>query len=155
MRYQLRGTAGSGYISVAPGAFHPSRDDCDYVNYGTSLYNATGGCGYAAPVQLPQGATVTKVTAYWADHSASQNVNLFLNRVPHGVVTDETLAWIESSGDSGDGSGQDADIDYAAIDNSLYAYYLWWGLPDTAVTAKAVVIEYTYSTSLPLIQRDS
>lgn len=147
--------AGRNYISLAPGAFHPALDDCDYVNYGTSLYNATGGCGYAAPVQLPQGVVVTKLTAYWTDYSSSGNAAVFLNRVPHGVVTDETLAWLESSGDRGDGSDAETDIDYATIDNSLYAYYVWWGLPDTAVTAKGVVVKYTYPTSLPLVQRDS
>jgi hypothetical protein len=147
--------AGSGYISVAPGAFHPVSDDCDYINYGSSLYNGSGGCAYVAPVQLPQGATVTKVTAYWADYSSDQEANVFLNRVSHGDVTDETLAWMESSGSSGDGSSEDTSISYATIDNSLYAYYVWWGLPDVNLTGKSIVVEYTYSTSLPLVQRDS
>lgn len=146
--------AGTGYISIAAGALYPSSGDCDYLNLGPYLMNNDGDCLYVGGVQLPQGATVTKLTAYWSDYS-SQEISAGLNRVPHGLVTDYTLAWVESSGNSGDGSGSDTDIDYATIDHSLYAYYVWWNLPDKDLTAQNIVIEYTYSTSLPLVQSDS
>ncbi len=42
-------------------------------------------------------------------------------------------------------SSQDTTIDYAAVDNSQYAYYVYWRLPDNAVLGYGAVIEYTFT----------
>lgn len=136
----------TGYVSIPAAAFRPKQDGYDFRNLGYQLIpeNATSEY-YYAPVQLPHGATVTKMTFYWYDSSSSNNGEAILyqnNLAGMGLG----MAVVNTSGDGGGGSSYDDTIAHATIDNSQYAYYVRWHLPDSNdVRGRGVVIEYTYT----------
>ena len=53
------------------------------------------------------------------------------------------MASVSSSGSTGYGGGTDPTINNANVDNTMYAYYLEWHLPDANTAGYGVVIEYT------------
>ena len=137
--------AKTSYVSVAATAFHPMVDGYDYNNQGHTLWNNDGSSNYyAAPVQLPHGATVTKLTFYWWDGSLVEgHCTLYrTNMTSSEVVMAE--AWTSGDAATSD-SSQDDTIVYATVDNSQYSYYLYWELPDMVVAGHGVVIEYTFT----------
>lgn len=137
--------AQTGYVSVPAAAFRPWEDGYDYENRGRSLKNMDGNSdNYYAPVQLPHGATVTKLTFYWNDTSTANDGRAVLRRVDsNGNYIN--MATATTSGSGGNGSSYDNTISVASVDNSQYAYYLWWNLPDSNVIGYYVVIEYTFT----------
>ena len=135
--------AKTSYVSVSAAAFHPMYDGYDYDNPGNELWNKDGDSdAYVAPVQLPHGATVTKLTFYWWDGSAVDGrCTLYRNDLT-GTEVVVAEAWTSGS-DATSHSSQDTTMAYATIDNSQYAYYLYLDLPDMVVGVYGVVIEYT------------
>lgn len=130
----------TSYLSLPAAAFNPTADGGGFNQQGLSLtpFGALPATTYAAPVDLPHGATVTNLTFYWADASSSTGyANLF--RID--LVGSETeMATASTTGSSGTASSSsDTTINTATIDNSQYAYYIWLSLPDTSVTAYGVV----------------
>lgn len=154
--YTASATPGNGYLSVPAAAFVPKDPTHEYYNDGYRLINPATGVGpdFVAPVHLPNGATVTKVVVYFYDDSSdgSDYVWVWLGRNEHDNDF-STMAYVFST-DVGDGSNHDDTIDYATIDNSQYSYFLELDLHSTAVVAYGVIIEYTYSASLPLVSRN-
>lgn len=137
--------AKTSYVSVAAAAFHPRVDGYDFTNNGHTLNNENSDSDYyLAPVQLPHGAIVTELTFYWSDESSEDgSCNLYRIDLAGG---EEPMALAYTSGDAGAStSSEDTTIDYAAVDNSQYAYYLWLVLPENTVRAYGVVIKYTIS----------
>lgn len=135
----------TGYVSIPAAAFRPREDGYDFTNRGTQVSNDDSASDqYYAPVQLPHGATVTKMTFYYSDSSPS-NADASLRRtdLPSGGST--TMASVTSQGDSGPGHAETTAIDPATIDNSAAAYFLRWALPDSNTIGIAVLIEYTYT----------
>lgn len=135
----------TGYVSIPAAAFRPREDGYDFTNRGNQLSNDDNGSDqYYAPVQLPHGATVTKMTFYYSDSSTS-NASASLRRIdlPSGGYT--TMASVTSVGSSGPGHTETTAIDPATIDNSAAAYYLYWMLPDSGTVGFAVLIEYAYA----------
>ena len=112
----------TGYVSVPAAAFVPGSSGWAYVCNGTyiSLQDTYG--QFYAPVELPHGATVTKVTVYWYDGGAG-NVWCELRRF-NSTDYKVMAGNMESSGAPGLGSSHDDTIAYATIDNSRYAYFL-------------------------------
>jgi hypothetical protein len=133
------------YLSVPAAAFIPSDDSTTYHNFGTWLAGEWG--AFCAPVYLPNGATVNKVTFYWHDSSVAGDAWLTLIRYPFSGY-DEFMAEVYSSGNAGSGFSEDNTIDYAVIDNIGYSYFLWVEIPDLLYTIyyNNVLIEYTYET---------
>ncbi|RLC76864.1 MAG: hypothetical protein DRI61_12535 [Chloroflexi bacterium] len=135
--------AQTGYVSVPAAAFRPQADGYDFTNFGNRLINNNDISDfYNAPVQLPHGATVTKMTFYWYDTS-SDNGSVVLRRCSGSSCKE--MAEVDTSGSSGDGSSDTSSISYNPIDNSQYTYFLHLDLPDSDVNAYFVVIEYTYT----------
>ena len=149
----LSASPGHGYVSVSTAAFQPVFDGYDYTNYGYYLTNDNDlGDYFVAPVQLPHGVTVTKLTFYFYDDIApSSHSYAYLYRADLAGSTDN-LAFVQSTS-TGNDSAYDDSINYATIDNSQYAYYLWLILDTSDHKAYGVIIEYTYATSLPLVLR--
>jgi hypothetical protein len=143
---------GHGYVSIPAAAFQPTYNTYQYENNGHYL-TAGSSQNYVAPVQLPNGVTVTKVTFYFYDESSANDdyavVNLFRN---NNNGSDYPMAYIWSN-DSGYSSTYDDSIDFPLIDNSQYSYFLNLWLNSTNVSAYAVIIEYTNPVSLPLVMR--
>lgn len=145
--------AGAGYISIPAAAFQPAVDGFDYNNTGFYIVNLDGvSTSYVAPVSLPHGATVTKVTFYYDDGSASNYASASLGRTNLlGLV--DSMATILS--DDGKGSKADTTIDYAVVDNANYGYYAAITLWDSSMYGFGLVIEYNYATYLPLTLRNA
>jgi hypothetical protein len=137
----------TGYVSVSAAAFGPSSDTYQYFNGGEALIPTDASSTlYFAPVQLPHGATVTKMTFYWVD-DVTENASCWLMRKPVSGGDLASVAYAES-GSGGPGSSSDDAIDYPIIDNSQYAYYLNWDFDGSVfIWGEAVVIEYTFTTS--------
>ena len=148
----LAPSPGHGYVSVAAGGFSPVTDDCDYLNQGYEVRSQSGVCTFVAPVQLPQGATVTKIIATWEDYSSSDGY-AGLDAVSTAALSQTILFTAYTESDKGFGTSESADPNHT-VDNSQYAYYVRWFVPNPAVYGRAIVIEYTYPTSLPLVLRN-
>ena len=139
----------TSYLSVPAAAFMPVTND-DYNNDGSYVYKygSTGCNNFCAPVHLPHGATVTKVTFYWYDNNTSYDGKVQLFRRYHSLSLNYKMAEVSSTGSSGNGSGYDDSISYATVDNSINAYFLYMYLSDGDVgdgslRGCGVVIEYT------------
>ncbi len=112
---------------------------------------------FYAPIQLPNNATVTKLTFYWAD---SSNLNGSVTLYSTDMQGSETFmaAVFSSGGSSGGGGGttvtsssSSTSISAPTIDNSTYSYYLYLNLPtDTnGATIKAYGVTVEYSITQP------
>jgi hypothetical protein len=141
------------YLTIPAAAFHPTAEVYDYQNHGRYLiYNgsSTGGTGsFYAPVQLPQGAHITKLTYFWKDPGPGYTIAQ-LWRSQRTTDTNEIVAdtppsqdtWTPGFGFSSEVSGNFT-ID-APINNQSYNYYLAINLPEGGqIWGCAVQIEYT------------
>jgi len=133
----------TGYVAVSAAAFQPVRSTYNYTNWGNNLTPADSSSPYYyAAVQLPHRATVTRLTFGWRDTSSNYaECKLFRNSLAGGG---DEMARAVSSGAGGNGSSQDVTIDFAYVDNTMYAYYLQWYLPDPGTSGYGVIIEYTF-----------
>ena len=135
--------AQTGYASIPAAAFRPKEDGYDFTNAGNQLTNNDDASdNYYAAVQLPHGATVTRMTFYWRDESSANGQAQLTRDTMTGF---SLMAQAFTSGDTGYGSSSATSISDATIDNSQYAYYLYWNLPVSTVKGCGVVIEYTYT----------
>jgi len=133
----------TSYLSIPASDFQPIQDGYDYLIDTTAIYNNDGNSDYfIAPVHLPHGAIVTKLTFYWRDNSPSNgSLTMFFNNFQ---LTQSAMATVSTNGQSTTpSSSQDTSITYGQIDNSQRTYYLWLVLPDNLVIATGAVIEYT------------
>jgi hypothetical protein len=134
----------TSYIAVSAAAFGPVDENYMYTNWGNTLAPKNMITRYYyAPVQLPHGATVTKIKFYWSDVSGDYNGRCYLYRNDMQGGGD-TLGTVDTS--SGTGSSETTTITNPVVDNSQYAYYLGWDLEGGGdVEGYGVVIEYTIS----------
>jgi len=141
--------AQTGYVSIPATAFGPKEDGYNFLRSGNiRAYDATSRY-YGAPVQLPHGATVTRMTYYFYDHVVGDDTNTTLYRSTYTTGAATAMASASSSGTPGSSSAFDDMIDHATVDNMQYGYYLWLDLSagghGTSLMAYGVVIEYTYT----------
>jgi len=137
--------AKTGYVSVSAAAFQPVHSAYNYSNWGNGLIPSDSSSPwYYAAVQLPHGATVTSLAFNWDDTSTTNDATctLYRNNMAGGG---DLMASVSSSGSTGDGGGTDPTINNANVDNTMYAYYLEWHLPDANTAGYGVVIEYTFT----------
>lgn len=108
----------------------------------------SGGIGkLTAPVHLPHGATVTRLTVYYNDVSSPYDMLVALRR----SNTTTLMASVASTGFAGEGSVTDASIITPVINNSNTAYVLDIGTvsgpwPDYSLVFRRAVVEYTVSS---------
>lgn len=137
----------TGRTSVSPSAFQPWQDTYSYQRTGRGMHT-TSGQHYYAPVYLPEGSTVTKMTFYYRDDATTTGaVTMTLKRGNVGNTSSDDMAQVGSA-DGGYGSGYDDTISYAQVNNDgniywLYAYFD--GSLDDYRRVMAVVIEYEIS----------
>ena len=118
-------------------------------NGGTFIATSNDSTDLVAPVHLPQGATMTKVTFYGYDAIATTDIKISIHRRYMNSAVYNNLASHTSNTSSGAYSAVEQSILDATIDNSQYNYYIvvelvggtWHSQGLLAV--KAVVIEYT------------
>jgi hypothetical protein len=135
----------TGYISVPAAAFRPSVDSFQFSNGGGNLFSNYG-ANYYASVNLPHGSTVTKVTFYYDDDTASGDVTMTLYHHSLSVDLVYNMAEITST-DGGYGSDYDDTINDAVVDNTANTYYLHasFGATGSDLKVKAVLIEYEFT----------
>jgi len=123
---------------------------------------------YYALVQLPQGATITKLTIHWyagrtlpapidgpcppplptpADGLCVDGRIGLLRTDFTGLSSEQFLAEVhEVETPLGEtGSNWTTTIDYATVDNASYAYYVWAGIHANGFWLTGVQIEYQFS----------
>ena len=103
---------------------------------------------FYAPVQLPHGVTVTKVTSYWYDVDSEDIYCVLVRTNTTGSLNN--MAFVSSSGSAGDGSTVDTTIPYSSTDNSLYQYTLYMNIdansPTSNLRFRFATIEFVYPT---------
>lgn len=136
----------TSYISIPAAAFNPAENGYTFSNVGNTLIPGDASSfSYLAPAQLPQGATVTKVTFHWADGSIDADGYATLYQIDL-AGSESIMTNVPTSSSSGTASSSNVtSINNASIDNSRYAYYVWLYLPinNGIGSAYGVVIEYT------------
>ena len=142
--------SGTGYISVPAAAFVPEHYLVDYANLGSTLSLKTGAsAAFLAPVHLPHGATVTKLTLNYYDEDSFNAITLDMWCSDQGG--DKHIAGV-TSGDDGIGSVSTTSISNPVVDNSACASYSVLSIGATGLTFYEAYIEFTYPTSyLPLM----
>ena len=136
------------YLTIPAEAFHPGSNVNYFNTYGMggAYISATGGNALVAPVHLPDGATVTKMTVYFNDSSTS-DMTVYFHRLSYTGGGYFNLATVTSSGTAGYYTKTDTTISYATIDNTdggylIYAYSTAW---DSNLKLMGVTITYTIS----------
>ena len=117
--------SGFKIVSIGPMAFIPVFDTDDFYIHFSMLRKNTGleATTFNAPVLLPHGATVTKLTLHGYRDDAASLMTLRLRRTNDTGTTQE-MAVVEADWTIGDSSGYDDTIDYATIDNVNWRYEL-------------------------------
>jgi len=140
---EIRWKERTGYVSISAAAFGPFTDGREFWNRGDSVYmEGSTCCSFYAPVQLPHGAEVTKLTFKWEDFSMFGDSKLTLYRNHHNGSSTE-MAEALSTNFLGLGQSYDDTIDTPSINNSVYSYYLHLGLPTANIKCFGAIIEYT------------
>lgn len=138
------------YISVMGDSFHSASNDPFIASTGNGgAYLTNTGTGWlVAPIQIPHGATVTKVRFYFNDSHPGADVSISLTRRNNGGAGFFFMTDFNTAGFNGSYLvGEDSTITGAVIDNSLYSYQLrawcpnWPG--DSTLAIQSVVVEYT------------
>lgn len=117
--------SGFKYLSVGAPAFVPNLDTNDWLISFNFLRNrvTTEAQSFYAPVFLPHGATISRLTLFGERTSAQADMTLRLYRSDNTGGFDE-MAEIIADWSTGTGSGYDDTIDYATISNTSYSYCL-------------------------------
>lgn len=151
-------------ISIPAAAFRPYEDGYDFENHGRHLIhkyspgNSLANGWYLAPLHLPDGVSIKRLTFHWDENTTVPGVAR-LQRTRLGTGNYEELGTVfTSTGTNAIGSGSDGTILGGPVDNSRYAYWIVWDLPANAtivnnVRGLAVKVEYDYLLFLPLIRK--
>jgi hypothetical protein len=152
----------SGHLSLPAAAFTPFADEWEYTNHARFLVHEgpveIDRAHYEAPVYLPQGARVARVTFWFRDDSEAGTGWAHLCRTDRGGSY-SYMASISSNYQEGYGSQVDTTVDDAYIDNTRYAYWAYWDLPVSTgagsdVWGTGLTIDYTVATVyVPLAMR--
>ncbi len=136
------------YYSVSGNSFHCASNDEFIASTGNGgAYIDTPGVGYlVAPVNLPHGASITRIRAYCDDTFATGDLLITLSYQTHGGVFFLNVGSISTSGLNGSNLALFDDVSHT-VDNNLQHYHLrvvsdnWSG--SSSMRIKSVVIEYT------------
>jgi len=141
---------GKGVLTIPAAAFTFFGDEPDYENHARYLIHHDGFNGYVASVQLPHGATVTRMTMHYYNSTALDGVETELHRSDLRGGGDE-MASVLSVSAGGYGSVSTDAIAHATVDNAHYAYHVNWLISPSIneVRGCAVTIEYSYPAATP------
>jgi hypothetical protein len=140
----------TGYLSIHASAFVPRYNTIDTYIFLDVRNLDTTTASFAAPVHLPHGVTVNNVTSYWYDVEPTWDIVTCSLYRSTATGTSATMASVLSSGSAGWGSTTDTSISFATIDNSLYEYCIYLGIPPNSPTdnlrLRFITIGFTYPT---------
>ena len=105
-------------------AFHfaPGRSSIDYSNAGPGRTTTTGMASFNAPLDLPQGARVTRVTGYFVDNNPTQDLTFFLVRNNPSAGDAEVLGQVSTDGSSSAVRSVSFEPSGVVIDNETRAF---------------------------------
>lgn len=133
-----------GWTVVSGAAFTPDDNTCAYDrgNYSGEI-TSTGGCVLEAGVQLPHGATVTRVEASYDGNGTGASIHLEEN---DGFGGHDDMASF-SVNDCNPGlfpcTGHDGTISTPDVDNQSKSYGIWVSPGGSGFTLYKVSIRYT------------
>jgi len=148
------------YLSVPGSSFSMENTSvCDRALIGGNAYTV-GGSAIAvaymvAPVNLPDGATITSITYYVVDNDATYNLqNGQLWRNDGSVTTSygnsstmATIAPPASTNSTLVQTSSTSSITNPVVDNQNYAYWLRWGTQQANSNMRLVKVVITYTVS--------
>ena len=142
-------------MTISAAAFQPTSEaitgfKIDNI-YGTYVTSATtANVGFKAPVPLPIGSTITSVTWYYIDNSASYDLSLSMNSTSIGTASQGSYGTRFSQTTSGASSAvrvavkSDPGVVITdVLTPSLSAYSTNWAAATGSLSIKAVIIDYT------------
>ncbi len=151
IRYN-RPSSSTDILSIPSGTFKPSTWGYNYDAYNAKLVHrgyedgSSGSGNYLSQVELPDGATVTKMTIHTWDSNPTESIWVWLRRVDTDGNPNQ-LAVASSPTSTGPVETPTTAISYATIDNTHYAYHIMLSLPEWKVNVVnsfySVTIEYT------------
>ena len=146
---------GPGFISVSTFGFQPCYPTTNLAHNNTWMYNDSQTFGvYYAPVNLPQGATLTKVLFFYND-SAPVNMTFYLMSINMFDGSHLEVAQVNSTGSSGYGYVE-SPIFVPVVNNQLYSYIIEVDIPGGHSANLSLInirIDYDYPVFLPTIQK--
>jgi hypothetical protein len=119
-------TGGSGHVSVAASAFLPANDLAIYektFNQLSPVGSDDPSVRYYAPVSLPDGATVTSMTATYETSGGAVQVRLDYTPMANGTAANQVFKLVEVVSTTG-ASPQTAQAFSHVVDNSANVYFL-------------------------------
>lgn len=158
---------GPGYLMLTASDFQPDSDQDQFFRYfgknGIEPASGSPGIGISAPVHLPQGAQINKVTVWYYDNNPNEaplidfyrgiTDTLDLIGPLSGALPTATFAGghdVRSVTVSGSA---------AVVDNSRYAYMIIVSLSRDTTNVNqtqrlsAVRVDYTYNVAMPTVMR--
>jgi hypothetical protein len=126
----------SGQISMPTAAFSSFYyDQYEYENHARWLFHLHGRNGsaergiYVAPVNLPDGVIITNFAAVIYDNNSNDSGSAYLVRTRLGVNQDIASVSSPISGSGGYFANNDVSLTNTLVDNSQYAYFVYYDLP--------------------------
>lgn len=145
----LLAPAGVDTYTISPADFTVENDSEKYFNMGFSLSTYDSTVQFYAPVHLPEGVTVTRITFYWNDVSGVANAELILNSSSFlNAHVQEASVWTTGNTYSDTSSSLATSV---VIQEDRF-YYLTLVLPINIVVY-GVELEYTNPAYLSIIRK--
>lgn len=145
-------------LTISCAAMRPNSSDDTYVQlpgYIAPDSSATPGTMtiFYAPVQLPEGAVITRLRAYLTDNDTPENIEVRLDRTPlDGVGTPSIMGFVETEDANNSPVAQmldDTTISFNPIQNGQYQYQIRIEVvaPDTAYSELIHSVQIFYQLS--------
>jgi len=145
---------GPGYVFVSPFAMIPRLSSQYYVFTGSCLQAPGNESSYLNfPVDLPHGATITRLVAYFADFDASYNMIVTLYRDNYSDFNRTAIGQAVSFGSAGYINASDTTIDLAEVDLSSYGYSIELQIP-AYISGSGFMgarVDYSYPAYVPMV----
>ena len=122
----------TSFLAIPPAAFRPRVNNTTFGGDVDFLWNSSESTDgeYMAPVYLPHGATIVRVTCWWSDTTTDHNARLSLFRNAFNLYEQEYMSNMFSTGAGSDRHlSYDTTINYAEINNYEYKYTLYLKIP--------------------------
>lgn len=143
----------SGFVVIGPAAFHPE-GNIPFCLQENRLRNCNAEYGtFIAPVNVPNGATITKMTIYYQGHN---DILVTLKQLPFtGFVANEMVKFYptDTNYQNEPRAVEVTNIGYPLVDltNNSYAVEVWQSSYGTYLGG--IRIDYTYPLNLPLVTK--
>lgn len=148
-------SGGPGFVSIHAREFNPTVGDSIWYYAEDELYpgsTTTGGL-FQAGLNVPHGATLTKIVLYYFDNSRDVDFSVSVSRKPLSGGISQSVASVSSWYDDGYGYRATTAMNYPQIDLQNYAYFVKVSFPypmneGSDLRLVGVRVDYGYNTYL-------